>query len=68
MAFRRIRANSIPIPIALTSATFLSTTRKIMLRKILAAMKLEDKPEMERAFHGALYVPVGFSGDLSKIT
>ncbi|MDH4989419.1 NAD(P)-dependent oxidoreductase [Aquamicrobium lusatiense] len=36
--------------------------------EILAAMKPEDEPEMERAFHGALYVPVGFSGDLSKIS
>jgi len=36
--------------------------------EILAAMKPEDEPEMERAFRGELYVPVGFSGDLSKIS
>lgn len=36
--------------------------------EILARMSPEDEPEMERAFHGALYTPVNFTGELDKIS
>jgi len=36
--------------------------------EILAKTTVEAEPEMERMFHGAMYVPKEFSGDLSKIT
>lgn len=36
--------------------------------EILATTTAEAEPEMERMFHGAMYVPKEFSGDLDKIS
>lgn len=41
---------------------------EIYAEEVLARMSPEDEPEMERMFHGALYTPVGFTGNLDKIS